>query len=153
MYGYSFLLQLVVGIILFGYYYSNYCCKVTLLAAASMAQVSEFSFVLASRARRLRILSREVRIFISIIMLALSLYFHHNFLLNSACLSTLQHETTFAPSTLSIFFNFSVQVYLVIVSVTALSIILSPALWRRPCRMAAARLRRLSTRESSSQAQ
>ena len=47
----------------FGYYYSNYCSKVTLLAAASMAQVSEFSFVLASRARRLRILSREVSVF------------------------------------------------------------------------------------------
>lgn len=35
--------------------------KATWVVAAGLAQVSEFSFVLSSRARRLKLLSREVR--------------------------------------------------------------------------------------------
>ena len=51
--------QLSINFTLIGYFI-GYCRQVTWLSALSMAQVSEFSFVLCSRARRLRIITREV---------------------------------------------------------------------------------------------
>ena len=42
-------------------FFLGHCRSATLTLAFSLAQVSEFSFVLASRARRLDIIVREVR--------------------------------------------------------------------------------------------
>lgn len=55
----SVLLQFLLAVCVLGFFLGH-CRSATLTLAFSLAQVSEFSFVLASRARRLDIITREV---------------------------------------------------------------------------------------------
>ena len=98
------ILKLFIGVCVLGFF-TGHCKSSTWGVAFSLAQVSEFSFVLASRARQLRIISREVCQ--SIILLALLM-----------TITTLFHLPI--PH----------QVYLVILSIAAMSLLLAPVLWR-----------------------
>ena len=159
-------------------FFLGHCRSATLTLAFSLAQVSEFSFVLASRARRLDIIAREVRgarggevdgkevnvgatevpcsqaIPSSPSPLLPSLLIlipfppssplplsplppfspHSSFLPHSPPLSPTLLSPHSSPPLLSIpssFLTFTpLQVYLVILSVAALSLLLSPLLWR-----------------------
>ncbi|XP_069323907.1 transmembrane and coiled-coil domain-containing protein 3 isoform X1 [Eulemur rufifrons] len=82
------------------------------IVSAGLAQVSEFSFVLGSRARRAGIISREVYLLILSVTTLCSLL----------QVSLLTLRVTALCSVL--------QVYLLILSVTTLSLLLAPVLWR-----------------------
>ena len=86
------------------------------IVAAGLAQVSEFSFVLGSRARRFHLISREVSLFSSL----------DNFW-GDVILSVRYCDWDnkfYEPS------SFFFQVYLIILSVTTISLLLAPLLWR-----------------------
>ena len=52
-------LQFIISMGVLGFFIGH-CKKRTLIISLALAQVSEFSFVLSSRARRMGIISREV---------------------------------------------------------------------------------------------
>ena len=69
------ILKLFIGVCVLGFF-TGHCKSSTWGVAFSLAQVSEFSFVLASRARQLRIISREVCQSIVLLALLMTITYH-----------------------------------------------------------------------------
>lgn len=105
------------------------------VVSAGLAQVSEFSFVLGSRGRRLGLLSREVSRPSAHKKTDTSFYHPAAFSITNTLLSPF----SFHRSGLSLyctaklicnFFLSFLQVYLLILSITTLSLCLAPILWK-----------------------
>ena len=133
----------------FGYQYVISMCVLTLLTrhaphhikwivSAGLSQVSEFSFVLGSRARRLGLISREVRAFA---VWSISWPFRTMSIISLIDCTTTVLSFKFLPNYLHLRPSHEswgivyesvllLQVYLLILGVTTLSLLFAPVLWK-----------------------